>query len=136
MDNGKIAASINAIKEEIQKKIARKYEVTFERLTKEYARVSFLDMRIFFKSDGELIPIHELSSDAAAALAGFEIVTTGAEGGIEYVKKIKTYDKLKALGDLGKHLGFFKEDNDQKKISSIVINRNIIDPKEDDNPDA
>jgi len=44
----------------------------------------------------------------------------GSGNQVDYVKKIKTYDKLKALGDLGKHLGFFKEDNSQQNLPVVI----------------
>ena len=49
-----------------------------------------------------------ISDDATATLAGLETVTTGSGGQVEYLKKIRTHDKLKALRDLAKHLGFLK----------------------------
>jgi hypothetical protein len=61
-----------------------------------------------------------ISDDSAAALAGIETRIVGSGDRIEYVKKIRTYDKLKALGDLGKHLGFFKEDNSQQNLPVFI----------------
>jgi len=40
---------------------------------------------------------------------------------LDSVKKIKSYNKLKALGDLGKHLGFFKEDNSQQSLPVVIL---------------
>lgn len=128
LDHGKITARIK----QLRSAMAKRAQIDQDMLTKEYARIAFLDFRIFFDDLGQLIPVSELSEDAAAALAGLETVMIGSGDQIDYVKKIKTYDKLKALGDLGKHLGFFKEDNNQK-ISSIVITRKIIDPEDVNN---
>ena len=77
VDNSKIAASIKTIKDAAARKIAQKYEVTQERLTKEYARIAFLDFSIFFDNQGQLIPVHEMSNDAKASLAGLETVIVG-----------------------------------------------------------
>lgn len=60
------------------------------------------------------LPVDKLSDDAAAVLAGLETVMVGAGDGVDSIKKIKTYDKLKALDALSKHLGFFQEHNSQK----------------------
>ncbi len=98
-----------------QAEVAKKLKITAERVAQEYSVVAFLDFRIFFDKKGNLVPVQELSDDAAAALAGLETVMVGTGDEVSYIKKIKTYDKLKALGDLGKHLGFFKENNEQKK---------------------
>lgn len=106
----KIASRIKQLRSDM----AKRAQIDQDRLTQEYARIAFLDFRIFFE-DGKLIPIDKLSDDAAAVLASMETVMVGTGDNVSYIKKIKTYDKLKALADLGKHLGFFKEDNDQKK---------------------
>jgi hypothetical protein len=47
------------------------------------------------------------------------------------VKNIKTYDKLKALGDLGKHLGFFKEDNNQQSLPVVILHDSDGEERED-----
>lgn len=86
-------------------------------MTKEYARISFLDFSIFFDDQGQLLSIQEMSTDAKASLAGLETVMAGAGDQVDYIKKIKTYDKLKALRDLAKHLGFLKGIMNREKRS-------------------
>ena len=100
--------------------MAKRAEIDQDKLTEEYARIVFLDFRIFFDNQGKLIPVSELSENAAAALAGLETVITGSGDQVEYLKKIRTHDKLKALRDLGKHLGFFKEDNNQQNLPVVI----------------
>jgi phage terminase small subunit len=109
--NPKVAAYIAAR----QKKLQDKLEITQERVLQEYAKLAFLDPRKFYDENGNLIPVHQLPADVAAALAGMEIVTarTGkdAEGNPEYedVKKIKFIDKKGALDSLSRTLGLFKD---------------------------
>ncbi len=100
---------------ERQAEMAEKLKITAERVAQEYSVVAFLDYRIFFDKEGNLIPVHQLTDGAAAALAGLETVMVGAGDEVNFVKKIKTYNKLKALGDLAKHLGFFEKNNEQKQ---------------------
>ncbi len=116
LDHGKITARIK----QLRSAIAKRAQIDQDMLMEEYARIAFLDFRIFFDDQGLLIPVSELSDDAAAALAGLETVMVGSGDQVDYVKKIKTYDKLKALGDLGKHLGFFKEDNSQQNLPVVI----------------
>lgn len=86
------------------------------RILKEYARLAFLDPRKFYTVDGALKPVKDLDEDEAAALAGMDVyeqrqdsddeneqIVTGA------TKKIKTYDKVKALDSLARHLGMFTD---------------------------
>lgn len=89
-----------------QERIQRRLEVTQERIVKELARLAFCDPRDFFTEHGALKPIHELSDDAAAVIAGMD-VSKGLNG--EILRKIKLNRKEKALEMLCKHLGLFDE---------------------------
>ncbi len=109
LDNNKISTRIRKLREAM----AERSQIDQDRLIREYARLAFLDFGIFFNKDGQLLPVHKMSGDARAALAGIDAIMVGTGDDVNYIKKIKTYDKLKALGDLAKHLGFFKEDNEQ-----------------------
>jgi len=84
--------------------------ITLENVTREYARIAFQDPRMYFDRSGRVIPIHELSDDAAAALAGFELTETEVNGAIKTRSyKYKFQPKLPALEGLGKALGMFTE---------------------------
>src|SRR5579872_3987940 len=87
-----------------ERKIEKKLEISAERTMLELARIAFGDARQFYDDKGNLIPIHKLSDDAAASLAGMEVeevfdkTRKGIQTGI--LKKIKRYDKLPALNML------------------------------------
>lgn len=95
--------------------------ITVKRVLEEYAKIAFSDIRKFYTVDGSLKSIHELDDDAAGALAGVEVYEEKiSDDDSEDViagttKKIKTYDKVKALDSLGRHLGLFGKDNEQLK---------------------
>jgi phage terminase small subunit len=132
----------NMIKPEIQTylqerrlQIANSLQITQEKVIKEYAKVAFGDIRKFYTIDGALKSIHDLDDDAAGALAGVETydervsdpdadetVTAGQ------TKKIKTYDKIKALDSICKVLGFNapekKNVQHNQKILVEVVRKN------------
>lgn len=107
------------IQEYLQKRKQELQEVTGitqKRVLEEYAKIAFVDIRKFYNQDGALKAITDLDDDAAGALAGVEVyeekvsdpdadenVVAGS------TKKIKTYDKVKALDSLARHLGMFKD---------------------------
>lgn len=99
---------------ERRKQIAGALNITQERVLKEYAKLAFSDTRKYFDDNGRLINIPDLDDNAAAALAGFDIMEEKGGNGegqqvvLGYVKKIKLWDKVKALDSLGKHLGLFE----------------------------
>lgn len=87
-------------------------DITPERTVLEIARIAFADDRKFWDEAGNLKPIHELTDDDAAALAGYEVVKKNAEAGdgkVDIVHKIRKWDKPKALELLAKHFGLLTE---------------------------
>lgn len=137
-DIGRQLLTKTHVQEAIQKAMdarATRTEITQDLVLNEYAKIAFLDPRKFFDGRGHLIPIHELDDDTAASLAGMDVITkyTKDEDGNpepELIKKIKIADKLKALQDVGKHLGFFKEDNEQRNPDTLNHNINSLTPEE------
>jgi hypothetical protein len=85
--------------------------VTVERVIKEMARIAFSDPRAMFDDSGRMVPIKEMSDEAAAALASFEVdelFDSDGEGGktkVGLTRKVKLWDKGKQLENLLKHLG-------------------------------
>ena len=84
-------------------KRAQRVELTADRVLEETRRVAMSDIRKFFSDDGELRDIKSLSDEEAAALSSVEVLE--GRKGFRRVKKIKTWDKLKALELLHRHLG-------------------------------
>jgi phage terminase small subunit len=102
------------VKAEIERRLEKatsKADITAERVMQEYARIAFGDLRQFYNDDGTLKAIHELDDDAAAALAGVDIEETIiADGaGVQRTKKIKRWDKTKALDSLARVLSMFND---------------------------
>lgn len=95
-----------------QQQIQNDLEISQERILREYARIAFCDMRRFYDAEGRLLPIGELDDDAVAALSYVETTEKKERTGevTVYTQKVKTYDKYKALEDLAKYLGLFKQD--------------------------
>jgi phage terminase small subunit len=94
---------------------AERMEITADHVARAFARVGTSDVRKLFTEDGALKPIHELDDDTAAAISSIEVVTKvlprsgDAPVQIEYVHKIRTYDKVTALTQLARHLGMFQD---------------------------
>lgn len=114
--------------------LSRKIEVTQERIVEEMARVAFFDIRNLLNSDGSLVPIKQLSNDAAAAIAGIDIVQIGnSEVGIGHVLKYKFPDKNKALENLAKMLGHFGKVSELEKLQAEKLRRELEeDPSAED----
>jgi phage terminase small subunit len=101
-------------------------QLTIERVQEEIARVAFSNpKRLFDESTGELKPLHELGDDDAAAIASIdnEELYEGTGKDRERtgtVKKLKLWDKGRALELAAKHLGMVREAT-QLQVGALTI---------------
>ena len=109
--------SVRSALAEAMKARENRTHITQDRVLQELARIAFFDLRKLYRDDGSLKAMHELDDDAAAVLAGVDVVETmktSIEDGEprqqpEYTKKVKIPDKVGALGLAMRHLGMLKD---------------------------
>lgn len=104
----KIAARIA----ELKKGVFDAAKLTIERIVEEYMRIAFLDPGKLYRSDGSLVPMHELDEDTRRAVAAIDVIEMAGKGGeddapVVVTKKMKLVDKLGALNDLTRYMGGF-----------------------------
>lgn len=132
----------NLIKPEIQEAIQKRKQelsdqtgITAERVLKEYAKIAFSDIRELYTPDNNLYDIRQLDDETAGAVMSVEVDVMSVQGmPIGETKKVKLYDKLRALEALGKHIGLFEKDNKQKQaeVQNIINLGSGVKPKEDE----
>jgi phage terminase small subunit len=102
--------------------LQEKTGITQERVLAEYAKLAFLDPRKFYNAAGNLIPIHLLDDDTAAALGGMDVTASSdGQGGVDYTKKIKIIDKKGALDSIARTLGMFQDKVDATISGDVTI---------------
>lgn len=111
--------NIAAMVEELQGRLRAKFELSAERVIREYMKIAFADIRKCFDEAGNLLPVSKMSEEAAAALASVDVVSHQG-GEFLQISKIKLNSKVAALDSLARHLGLFKADNDQKDRLVII----------------
>lgn len=105
-------ASVAAAVAEGQAKQLEKVGVTAEQVKERLRTLAFMDPRKYFDSNGNILPIVMLDDDAAASIAGFEVIIKNARAGdgvTDTVHKIKLVDVVKPLEMLAKHFGLLAE---------------------------
>lgn len=107
----------NLKKPEIQKRIedlkreqSERLQISSDMIAKEFAKIAFSRPHDAFKIKGGAI-VFEKWEDIPEDLKDCIQEVTPTKEGI----KIKFYDKQRALENLGKHLGFYEEHNNQKR---------------------
>lgn len=94
-------------------RLSERTEITIDRIMEEFARIGFSDVRRLFTADGALRPMSALSAAEAACISSIEVVTRtlpGVDDGparVEYTHKIKLWDKVAALTQMGRRLGMY-----------------------------
>lgn len=126
---GKTVVS-GAIQKAIAKRKART-EITQDRVLKELARVGFSDLRQVFGEDGRLLRPEQWSEDIAASVASVDVVTRNiGDGEVEYVYKLRLWDKNSALEKIAKHLGMFIERHEHSGPGGGPIQSTEITPEQ------
>ena len=112
-ENGSNASQLAAVPEvaaritEIKQVGAAAAQVTVTRVLGELARIGFADitqMVTIVDGKAQILDSAQLSADVKAAISE---ITQGREG-----LKVKFHDKTRALEQLGRHLGLYKENID------------------------
>lgn len=107
--------AIPSIRAAVDEKLAALYarnELTVDRVLEEWRRIGFSDLRTFFRDDGNLKSMKELTPEQGAALAGTEVIIKNAAAGDNHqdtVHKIKLHDKVRVLEMMGKRFGLLTE---------------------------
>jgi len=112
------------IEEILQQRFA-KASITADRVMKELARIAFADPRQLYDENGDLVPIPELTDDAAALIAGVKVEVIGRGRGEDremvVTKNIKMADKMGALTLLARHFKIVGEDSDGVNVLANAL---------------
>ena len=107
-----------------RQKLSAKAGVTQEMVIEGFRQIAQADLAECYNPDGTLKNIHDIPAEARQALAGVEVFEEHDGRGenrtfVGYTKKIKMWDKVKALDSLAKHLGLYDADNKRKLYLSV-----------------
>lgn len=106
----------------LRSELSEKTGINRERILAEYSKIAFSDIRELYAGDNNLLDVRQMDDNIAGAVMSVEVDELFTQGvQIGYTKKVKLYNKLQALQDLGKHLGIFEKDNDQSKPKTTNI---------------
>lgn len=119
-------ANIQEYISELKQSKSEELNISQNMVLKELMKVAFGDVKNYFDDNGRLIDINELENQISASIKSVTVqqekITSDGKSTFESsIKKIESYDKLKALEIINKMLGFYEKDNAQKSISQVTI---------------
>ncbi len=126
---------IQSVISELKKKLSEKTGITAERVLREYEKIGFSNIQDYITSDNQIIDISSIDRDKAAVVESIKTTeTTETYGKVTNTKRqvhIRLISKLNALDSIGKHIGLFEKDNEQKNkvIMPATLNFNGGNPK-------
>ncbi len=102
-----------------RQELSAKSGIKPEMVIKAFADIAFSDIADCYDENGYLKPIHEIPAAARQSIAGVEVdqLYEGFGENREntgQTKKVKRWDKVKALDSLAKHFGLYNADTSQK----------------------
>ena len=109
---------IQARIKELQEELRKKTGITAERVVAELAKVGFSNIKDFIESGNTITDLSTLPRDLTAAVESVQTDIRHDSGDSDgYTEKVrfKLHNKLGALEQVGRHLGVFEKDNQQKQ---------------------
>jgi phage terminase small subunit len=112
--------------QELRDQAAEDAVVSVAAILQELKRVALFDPRSIVGDNGVLLPIDQMPSDAAAAIASIEVEERyeGEGPGRKWIgrtSKLRFWNKVDALDKAMKHLGLYRQDNRQKSAVSSAL---------------
>jgi phage terminase small subunit len=110
---------------ELKAERAKRTEITADRVLKELAKLGFSNIADYIDDNMTMKQLKAITRRKSAAISSIKKSVTEFDGGTKETVEFKLHDKIRALEDIGKHIGFFEMDNKQKNIpvEQVVLYR-------------
>jgi len=125
----RLLANVN-IKERIaqlQAEIAERNQLKADDIIQELRALAFWNIKDFLKPSNVIKDMTKVKRDVSKPVVGIKTketrLTVGGATTTEVTTELKLADKRAALVDLGRHIGIFEKDNNQKKIKIKVTRK-------------
>ncbi len=109
--------------QERTEQVSRKAQVNHEMVLAELMKTAFSNMRNYYRDDGSIKGMHELTDDEAAALWCMKI-SEGKDGRSSF---IRLNNKLSALEKIAKHLSFYDAELLPPEKEYVYIDKDTVD---------
>jgi phage terminase small subunit len=116
--------------EQLQAEAAKRASVTKDELIAEFRKIGFSNIKNYMHDDLSAKDLSEVKNPEA--IKSIKKTVTESEFGSKVQVEFTLHDKVAGLVNLGRHIGFFSEDNSQK---NSIIQLMALDPLNTTSPD-
>lgn len=116
-------ANVKARIAELLVELAERSKLKADDIINELKALAFWSINDFISDGNKVKDLSKLKRATNKPVVGIKTKTEFNEFGSTTTVELKLADKRAALVDLGKHLGIFKEDNEQKTIKIKVFRK-------------
>lgn len=124
-----------------RQKTANKMDITRDRILEELSLIAFGDAKALFDQEGNLRKIHEMPDNVSRSIASVEVdeiseYDHGRKVPVGLTKKIKLWDKLRAIEQISKILGYNAPEKVEGTVTVNWQETKTYDPNDKTNPGA
>ncbi len=110
LTNVNVHSYLSSLKEKREKRT----EISQDMIVNELAKVGFTNIQDYINGDLTIRDLAKIPANQAAAIKSIKRTVTESDFGTKEVVEFVLHDKLKSLELLGRHVGIFEKDNQQK----------------------
>lgn len=123
---------VQAYVEQLQEEAAARCRVSKDELLNEFKKIGFSNIKNYLHNDLDAKYLSEI--ETPEAIKAIKKTVKRFEGGEDITVEVTLHDKLSALTSIGRHIGFFSEDNKQKAASITILNNDPLNDTGNNSP--
>ena len=101
--------------QELRDRAEKRADVTLDRWFREQSRIAYSDPKELYDDNGDLKDLSEMTPEARATIAELVVEYPNGEDAPVKIVKLKQWSKTQAQESLGRALGAYEKDNNQKR---------------------
>lgn len=121
------------INEEIQRLFnerAKRLEVSADDVLREFHSIGMSNIKDFVNGNFEVKNLDEVDEVKAKAIKSIKKTVIDGEFGTKTTIEFQLHDKVSGLNSIGKHIGFFEQDNAQKRTNINLMTNDPLSESE------
>jgi phage terminase small subunit len=120
---------VKARVKELMDKRSNEVEINAEWVLRRLSYIADVDLKDAYDKDGQLLRLSEMPENLRRAVSSLDVYENFLDGvEVGETKKLRMFDKVRALEQIGRHLGMWNDSlnlNDKSKLTEEELDRRI-----------